>query len=151
MKISMYALVNANHNSRITSENFMFYILTLDITDFSEKRNILVSHNASVLLYVCFWHYQIHRNVSVIFNNLCSYVLYSRIQLCISILLKKKKNNCSLQMVRNKSLWKEKMPSITQCIMSSLYTTHFYLIPEISLCFPPIYYCTSLLRERWHF
>lgn len=54
MKISMYALVNANHNSRITSENFMFYILTLDITDFSEKRNILVSHNASVLLYVCF-------------------------------------------------------------------------------------------------
>lgn len=46
--------INANHNSRIMSENFMFYTLTLDITDFSEKRNILVSHNTNVPYYFCF-------------------------------------------------------------------------------------------------
>lgn len=34
----MYALVNANHNSRIMSEKFMFYTLTLDITDFRKEK-----------------------------------------------------------------------------------------------------------------
>lgn len=54
MKINVYALVNVNHISRTMSENFVSYILTLDITDFSEKRNILVSHNTNVLHYICF-------------------------------------------------------------------------------------------------